>query len=422
MLQSFYTGVSALMTQQSGIDVTGNNLANVDAIGYKGNSIEFKSLFEKSLSSASAASSVNSSIGIGATLQATPTILTSGSLNTTDNPTDVAIDGDGWFAIQGLGETIYTRNGIFNFDGSRDLVNADGYYVLGTVASNFNANNVLTSKQTITNLTDVGTQTPIKLPETLTYPAEPTTLATFKGNLGDIDATRKMGATILDANGNKNALSLTFTKTVPQPSSGLSWDVVATVTSPASSSSPSTTYDTKTGTLVFDTKGALISSNLTSVNNNGTTVQIDVGSNYTGIISNNTDITSSSSANGVPKGDLLGYKINQNAEIVATFSNGRQVSMAKIGVFHFANDQGLQNIDGTYFMRTANSGKPFFYKDANGNNINGSTVLTSTLESSNIDPTAGLTDLIIYQRAYDAAAKLITTGDQMIQKALQMHR
>ncbi len=422
MIQAFYTGVSALMTQQSGIDVTGNNLSNVDAIGYKGNSIEFKSLFEKSLSSASTASLVNSSIGIGAALQATPTILKAGSLNNTNSPTDLAIDGNGWFGIQGQSQVVYTKNGMFNFDASRDLVNADGYYVLGTVASNFDANNVLTSKQTATSLGDVGKQTTIKLPATLTYPSEVTTLATFQGNLGEVDAIRKMGATLLDVQGNKNALSLTFTKTVPQPTTGLSWDVIATVTSPASATTPSTTYDTKKGALLFDPTGALISSTLGSVNNNGTNVTIDFGSSYAGVIANTTNITSSSSVNGLPAGDLLGYKINQDADVIATFSNGRQVSMAKIGVFHFANDQGLQNIDGTYFTQSANSGKPFYYQDAAGNNINGSTVLTSTLESSNIDSTAGLTDLIIYQRAYDAAAKLITTGDQMIQKALQMHR
>lgn len=409
------------MTQQSGIDVTGNNLANVDAIGYKGNSIEFKSLFEKSLSSSSVGP-VNSSIGVGSTLQATPTILTTGSLNNTDSPTDLAIDGDGWFGVQGQGQTNYTRNGMFSFDGSRDLVNADGYYVLGTLASNFDANNVLTSKPTVTNLSDVGKQTSIKLPETLTYPAEATTLATFQGNLGVADEARSMGATLLDANGNKNALALTFTKTVPQPATGVSWDVTATVTSPASLATPSTTYDTKSGTLLFDVTGGLISSTLSSVNNNGSNVTIDLGSNYSGIVSNTTAVTASSTANGLPSGELIGYKINQDADVVATFTNGRQVSMAKIGVFHFQNDQGLQNIDGTYFTQSANSGKPFYYQDSSGNYINGSKVLTSTLESSNIDPTSGLTDLIIYQRAYDAAAKIITTGDQMIQKALQMHR
>ncbi len=407
------------MAQQSGIDVTANNLSNADAVGFKGNGIEFQSLFENAVSSSSKGP-VNSTIGVGVGLQATPTILKEGAINNTDSGTDLAINGEGWFGLQGQGQTMYTRNGIFNFDASRDLVNADGYYVLGTLASNFDANNVLTSKQTTTNLGAVGSQTSIKLPETLTYPAEPTTLVTFTGNLGQADTVQTMGATMVDAQGNKNALSLTFTKTVPQPATGLSWDVTAKASSPATVGGTPTIYDTQTGTMLFDTAGAQLSSTLGSINNNGTSVALDLGTGYIGITSNDTPVTSSSSANGLPQGDLAGYKINQNAEVMATFTNGRQVSMAKIGVFHFANDQGLNNINGTNFLQSANSGKPLFYQDANGNNINGSTVMTNTLESSNVDPTAGLTDLIIYQRAYDAAAKLITTGDQMIQKALQM--
>jgi len=409
------------MAQQSGIDVTANNLSNADAVGFKGNGIEFQSLFENAVSSSSKGP-VNSTIGVGVGLQATPTILKEGAINNTDSGTDLAINGEGWFGLQGQGQTMFTRNGMFNFDASRDLVNADGYYVLGTLASNFDANNVLTSKQTTTNLGAVGSQTSIKLPETLTYPAEPTTLVTFGGNLGQASDTQNMGATMIDAQGNKNVLSLTFTKTVPQPATGLSWDVTAKSSSPATLSATPTIYDTQTGTMLFDPTGALLSSTLGSINNNGTTVTLNLGTGYAGITSNASAVTSSSQANGFPQGDLIGYKINQNAEVMATFTNGKQVSMAKIGVFHFANDQGLNNINGTNFLQSANSGKPLFYQDANGNNINGSTVMTNTLESSNVDPTAGLTDLIIYQRAYDAAAKLITTGDQMIQKALQMHK
>ena len=422
MTQGFYTGISGLMTQQSGIDVTANNLANSSSAGFKANGIEFKSLFENSLNSTSQASPVDSSIGLGSTLQATPTILKEGSLNATESITDLAIGGNGWFALQGGGQTVYTRNGGFSFDASRDLVNAEGKYVLGTLASNFDSNNVLTSKQASTDLGSLSSQTSIKLPDTLTYAAEPTSTVTFKGNLGQVDETRTMGGTMIDAFGNKNVLNLVFTKTVPQPTIGLSWDVTATSSSPATLNGTPTLYDTKKGTMVFDDSGALLSSTLTSINNNGTNVSIDVGSGYMGVTSNETTITASSQSNGVAQGDLVGYKINQNAEVIATFTNGKQVSMAKIGVFHFQNDQGLQNIDGTYFTQSANSGKPFFYQDANGKNINGSAVMTNTLESSNVDPTAGLTDLIIYQRAYDAAAKLITTGDQMIQKALQMHR
>lgn len=423
MLQTLYTGVTSLLAQQVGIDVTSNNLANVDSTGFKGNTIEFKSLFETALSSASSRSSVDSTVGIGTAIMATPTNLKTGDITNTDSSTDLSIGGNGWFGIQGNGETMYTRNGIFNFDKDRSLVNASGNYVLGTLASNFNSNNVLTSMQTSTNLGAVGSQGPIKLPVTLTYPAQATTKASFSGNLGINNTPMHMGATIIDANGNKNDLSLTFTQTVPQPSSGISWDVKATVSSPpAYVGGPTTTYDTQSGVITFDTAGALLTSTLGSVNNNGSPVSVNFGTGYTGLTSNSSDITSASQADGLVSGSLLGYKIDQNANVVATFSNGKQVSMAKIAVYHFQNDQGLNTLDGTNFTQSPNSGKPFFYQDAQGNNINGSTVLTNTLENSNVDPTAGLTDLIVYQRAYDAASKLVTTGDQMIQKALQLHR
>ena len=423
MLQTIYTGVSGLMSQQTGIDVTSNNLANVDAVGFKGNSIEFKSLFETALTSASSASPVDSSIGLGSTLQATPTIMKEGSISNTDSPTDLSIGGNGWFGIQGNGQTMYTRNGIFNFDANRSLVNADGYYVLGTLSSNFDSSNVLTSMQSGTNLGAVGSQTPIKLPATLTYPAQATTQATFSGNLG-IDPTTPQGmnATVIDANGNKNALTLTFTQTVPQPTSGVSWDVTATTTSHTQTGVTPTVYDTQTGVVTFDSQGALTSSTLSSISNNGSSVKINLGSGLSGLTSYNATVSSASQADGLVAGDLTGYTINQNADVIATFSNGGQVSMAKIAVYHFQNDQGLNNINGTNFTQSANSGNPIFYQDSQGNNINGSSVMTNTLESSNVDTAAGLTDLIIYQRAYDAASKLITTGDQMIQKALQMHK
>lgn len=422
MIQTLYTGISGLMTQQTGIDVTANNLSNTDSIGFKSSTVEFKNLFEKSLTSASQSSSVNSTVGIGTILQATPLVMKSGNLNPTDSSTDLAIDGNGWFALQGKGQTVYTRNGMFNFDGSRDLVNGDGYYVLGTVQNNFDSNNVLTATPASTNLSNLSSQTPIKLPATLTYPAIPTSMVTFIGNLGQTATTRTMGGTMVDSQGNKNVLNLTFTQTVPQPATGLSWDVTAVATSPNSLTTTPVTYDTQKGTLVFDTSGALISSTLGTINNNGTPVTLNVGTGFAGITSNATTVSASSSSNGTPQGDLLGYKINQNAEVLATFTNGQQVSMAKIGVSHFINDQGLQYINGTYFLETPNSGKPYYLQDSNGNNVNGSTVLTNFLESSNVDTTAGLTDLIVYQRAYDGSAKLISTADQMIQKALQMHK
>jgi flagellar hook protein FlgE len=133
-------------------------------------------------------------------------------------------------------------------------------------------------------------------------------------------------------------------------------------------------------------------------------------------------VSSSSSANGTLAGDLVGYTINQNAEVIATFTNGEQSSIGKVAVFHFQNDQGLERLSGTRFAESSNSGRPIFYTDVNGENYNGSVVMNSKLETSNYEMATGLTQLIIMQRAFDASSKCITTADQMIQKALTMHK
>lgn len=85
----------------------------------------------------------------------------------------------------------------------------------------------------------------------------------------------------------------------------------------------------------------------------------------------------------------MGYSINKNAEVIATFSNGEQSSVGKIAVFHFQNDQGLQRLSGSKFEASANSGEPVFYQDGNGNNITGTDIANFKLEGSNIDMTYG---------------------------------
>jgi len=97
-----------------------------------------------------------------------------------------------------------------------------------------------------------------------------------------------------------------------------------------------------------------------------------------------------------------------------------QSSVGKIAVYHFQNDQGLNRVNGSRFAESNNSGKPLFFKDANGQNIIGSDIANFKLEGSNVEMSTGLTDLIVLQRAYDANSKSITTADQMIQKALNM--
>ncbi len=417
MIQAFYTGISGIKTNSTGIDVVSNNLANIDTVGFRGNTYEFSSLFDSMLATSDpASSSVNSSIGLGSTVQASPMMMEKGSFMLSDKSTDLALFDDGWFGIQGGGEPLYTRDGNFTFDKNNDLVTQDGYHVLGTMGGNI-ANDTLTTQLAEVPLKDVGAQEKLNFPKSLIYPPESTTNATFSGNIGIESATRTMSAGVIDPQGNRNELQLIFTRSASQPAIGTQWDIVATT----KSLDGTTIYDTQNAQATFDEAGGLVSTTLTSIDNNGAPIAIDLGSDFSGVVAiGNSPLSASSSADGTIGGDLNGYDINENGEVIATFTNGMQSSVGKIAVYHFQNDQGLNRISGTRFEESSNSGTPLFFKDKNGNNIIGTNIQNFKLEGSNVQMSYGLTDLIVLQRAYDANSKSITTADQMIQKALSM--
>lgn len=416
MTQAFYTGISGLVSSQSAIDATADNLANISSVGYRGYTTEFASLFEDNLNAVGDSSSISDTIGVGSRLQATTMMQSSGSYQNTTRSTDLAIYGDGWFGVENENTTLYTRGGDFIFDVNNDLVTTEGYYVLGTLGNNIQ-DNVLTSKIDSLPLGDIDAQEQLNFPKTLTYPPEPTTTVEFYGNIGTEDTSVSYGSGVVDANGDKNNLKLLFTKSETQPTSGTQWDIVATITT----LDGETTYDTQNATVTFNEAGALTSTTLTSMDNNGSTVTVDLGEGYVGLVSNgSTSVAGSSVADGTIGGDLQGYEINENAEVIATFTNGEQSSVGKIALYHFQNDQGLERIDGTNFKQSSNSGKAFFFENESGESILGADVKNFKLESSNVSMEVGMTELIIMQRTYDANSKSITTADEMIQKALNM--
>ena len=417
MIQAFYTGISGLKTYSAGIDVVSDNLANTNTVGYRGYNVEFASMFENSLASANAGI-IDSSIGTGTQLKTTSMIQTNGSLLLSDKSTDMAIDGDGWFGVQGDENPIYTRDGNFTFDAKDDLVTIDGLHVLGTMGNNISDNDVLTSTLNEIILGDVNAQEKLRFPKSLTYPAEATTTAKFLANVGTADGSVvTVGASVVDSQSNKNHLRLEFTKDPIQNPPGSQWSIVATT----QSLDGTIVYDTQTGSAEFDAAGALASHTMSTIDNNGTPVTIDLGSGYDGVVSINIPVVPGSSiANGTIGGDLQGYAINENAEVIATFTNGMQSSVGKIALFHFQNDQGLERLSGSRFQESSNSGEAIFFTDENGQNIIGAEVVNFKLEGSNYGMTSGLTELIIYQRAYDANSKCISTADEMMQKALSM--
>lgn len=415
MSQAFYTGINGIKAHQYGIDVISDNLSNINTVGFRGYSSEFSSLYEEALVTSSKFSAASSGVGIGTKLNTVAMNESRGIMQLSDRSTDLAILGDGWFGIQAEGKPLYTRNGTFLFDKNRDLVTNDGYYVLGTIGNNIN-NGVLTQQLAEVELGDVNTQQKLRFPEELLFPAQPTTEANFYGNLGVENEVRVISTGIVDAQGNKNNLRLEFTKSVPQLSPGTQWDVVATVENLEGTQ----IYSTSSGKASFDEAGALITSTLTSINNNGTNVAINLGGGYDGLISMSDVFSGSSSANGLASGDLLGYDINKNGEVIATFSNGMQSAIGMVAVYHFQNDRGLERVNGARFAESQNSGKPIFFQDENGRNIIGTDIANFKLEGSNVSMEAGLTEIIIMQRSYDANSKSITTADEMLKKALEM--
>ncbi len=415
MTQAFYTGLTGLRASSQAIDVITDNLANTSTNGFRGYHSEFSSMYEKMIHTPSGSSSVKSSIGVGTSLNAIVMDESLGVFQLTDRSSDLAILGDGWFGVQGNGETMYTRDGNFSFDSNRDLVAQDGFFVLGTMGTNM-TDGVLTEDLAQIPLSEPDAQEKLSFPKELSYPGIATTEADFYGNLTLDENILTVSSTVITSEGVKNNLRLQFSKANPQVPPGVQWDVQATT----QSINDDTIYDTQNGVVAFNEKGALTSNTLGSIDNQGSSVNIDLGTGYSGLISISAPLSVSSEADGLLSGTLLGYEINRYAEVIATFTNGEQSNVGSIAVFQFVNDRGLERTNGSRFTQSANSGKPIFAKDSNGNNIIGTDITNFKLEGSNVQMEVALTDLIIMQRAYDSSSKLITTADQMLQKALSM--
>ena len=259
----------------------------------------------------------------------------------------------------------------------------------------------------------------------------------------EIPNVEHFSSTIISPTGEKNILDMTYTKRVPQPKQGSIWDGVIQVLSFHEKYDASKTYDPvlykidksagkvyaivdqQNAVIEFAGSGTILSSTIPTVSNGGTPLTIDIGkpNTFTGFVSNiNLNRSRSETHNGYVPGLLKRYGMDGNGNIIAEFDNGRSTPVAKIAVYHFQNDQGLESVGSTMFRYSANSGKAIFYTNKDGETIQGSKIFSNRLENSNVVLATALTELIVMQKAFDASAKSITTSDQMIQNAINMKR
>lgn len=216
MLKSLWNGVNGVKTQNLGVDITANNISNVNTIGFKRTSSEFADIFYQRVVSRSANPA---EIGSGSLLSASKVVYEQGSFTDGKGEFDVALMGKGFFGVRGFSQTYYTRNGEFTRDGNNYLVDASGNFVLGTVNPNLvptqfsdrvaqamgrlnGTNDLVTSGFTVNNPNQDFTIAPSTMQTKLFVPSknmyyfpEVTTQATFKGTISAVlnTATQKIG-------------------------------------------------------------------------------------------------------------------------------------------------------------------------------------------------------------------------------------
>lgn len=390
MLRALYSAISGLRSHQTMLDVTGNNIANVNTTAFKASATQFQDTLSQLTQSASgpqaqAGGSNPAQIGLGVQVAGISTNFSQGSAQATGRATDMMISGDGFFVVQSGGETLYTRAGSFSFDAGGRLVTPDGALVQGWTA---NAGTLPT------NGAGIG---PIVLPQNMVAPAAATTSATMSGNLpsdaavGDV-ITRDVD--IYDAMGNSRTLSMTFERTAA------GWDVDATDGS-----------TTGSGALVF-TGGKLTSGGTIAVG--GISLDFATVTQYAGM-----NTVEAARQDGREPGSLQSFSLSKDGTLIGSFSNGATEPIARIALATFVNPGGLEKAGGSTYRTSINSGDAAIGVAGTGDI---GSLRSGSLEMSNVDLSQEFTNLIVAQRGFQANARIITTSDEVLQELTNLKR
>lgn len=408
MSRSLFTAVSGLRTHQVWLDVIGNNIANANTTGFKSSSVIFDDILGQTLTTGAAPGDTKGGtnpiqIGLGNKVSAiTPNFL-QGSIQTTNRNTDLAIQGDGFFALTNGSDRVYTRAGAFSLDANGSLVDsATGYKVVGASGA-------------------------IQINVGQESAATATSEAKFKGNLDfgvadDTDYTATFD--IRDSVGAAHTLTLTFTKNFGAEPGQWDWAVTE-------SDGDISTLGTATGSITFDDTGHIADGDSQSI-----TVNYDDGAGVTspqtvlldfGTADNDTPVTGLASAStltlssqdGVPAGTLQSFAIGLDGAITGFYSNGRTTTIDTVQLASFTNPAGLMKIGSNQYRESATSGTPSTGNPGTGGR---GTLVAGSLEQSNVDLAQEFTSMIIAERGFQANARTISTANQMLEELVNLKR
>jgi flagellar hook protein FlgE len=430
-MPDFSIPLSGLTAESTDLSAIANNLANQSTTGYKDTQVQFSDLFYQSLGTTGSGDPIQ--VGAGTQISGMPSLFTQGSISATGVPTDVAIQGTGFFAVQNSSGIIdYTRAGDFSVDANNYLVTSDGQQVLGYPAVNGVVN------------TGAGIA-PLQLGAGTISPPTATDKVELTANL---DASSAVGTTfstpitIYDSLGASHSLTATFTNTGPNAWS-YSLSIPSTDLNPTTAGTPPVTTPATgilaTGTLTFNGNGVLTGDTATTGGtvtgglSNVTAIPItgfaDGASNQTfswNVLNGTSPVltqvaaassTTSISQDGSSSGSLVNFAIGSDGTITGSFSNGETQALGQLALANFANDNGLQLNGNTDFTPTLASGPAVV--GIPGQGVLG-TLSGGSLELSNVDIATEFANLIVAQRGFEADAKAVTTFDQILQDTIAL--
>ena len=416
---SFYTSLSGLQAMQTDMATISHNLANVSTTGFKKSRTDFADVIASSVST-----DPRKMVGSGVVVKGTTQQFKEGNLSTTSNALDLALVGEGFFVMKSTGlsdQVNYSRNGQFSVDSNRNVVDAQGSYLMVYPVDN-DGNVTATGTDGLTNLQIQQTSGTPKATANITTSVQVSSTSTIKDatKFDRTDTTtynNSVATRIYDANGNPMTMTNYYVRTGGVDSANNTtgtWQVFTFVGDQMMKEASQATAGPVT--LSYDNTGALKTPSPAEINfssfipTSGAAAQtIKLG------ISGSTQLSSAFSVNsktqdGVAVGQLAGVTVTDGGLIQASFSNGDIVPLGKVALAKFSTPSGLRQVGNSYWQATGVSGNASLgAASADGFG----SLMSGTIEGSNVDITEELVNLIAAQRNFQANAKAIETSNTM---------
>ncbi len=415
MISSLFAGVSGLNVNSQALTVIGDNIANVNTTGFKSNRSSFSNVLSQSLAGAEA-----NEVGRGVEYWGTTALWSQGSIENTSNPTDMAINGAGFFLLRdNTNANFFTRAGNFIFDRDGYLVNPDGMFVQGYEITGVQPDGSLI----LGNITD------INVPGHSTTPPQATTQFTVDVNL-DAEAanldTYSTTVSVFDSLGNSIPVTLTFEKQAAND-----WDVsvsvpAGTTAAPGDTSIDITnyTFNGATGDLNNGVDPTISINNLTSgADNLSLTWDLfeDATTQTNGDLTQYAapSMTTFQTQNGYTAGALRGVSVDEGGVVSGSYSNGQLTPLYQVTLADFPNYYGITKMGGNLYAESRDSGQPMYGPPQTAKL---GSISSSSIEMSNVDLAQEFIKMITTQRAFQANSRVITVSDEILSELMNIKR